>query len=805
MALARFEHDFTDDEGNLIAVAGTVTVRREDTGELAIPYSDRDGTTGLGNPFAVSDGQVAFHVIGGSYKITLTYGAETRELRYQAIGTAAEQDAEALGKAGYAFEFEAETTSPPSASSIRANNADLSAATKLYIDDETLGESDISASLLALDPGGNLAKNRIRLTVGAVDAVFDVDVATDQTTYVELDVSNHDGSTSLNVGTCRVNVEWAGQDISDAAIFEKVRSVPWGQIPFGSSTPESGAGIYTYAHFPVLACGRNILGVLYKYGNQHDSASHEGVSASQQPAAGGTQNLTIEGTYASGGVATPPAATEVEVISDADDSARTFTVYGTVGGSADSEAISGPTAGVSGVATTKVFEDVTQVTVDGDTAGNVKVGFKLVPQNVSYRYSTDGGQSWSAKIDIFDGIGAGDTVYYWPALGTLQDLSFIALCSKQVIGSGTWTPVMRKSYDGITWDADDTTITITGDVPGVVEFFGKVQRTPSGRLVVGAYDGDESFVMYSDDDGDNWVSKLIVNDGATLYSEVTVAIIDELNWIAMVRIDNVTGSMLQLKTVDGGANWTNQGQTNLTVSGGYKSHDLTTVFVGGKAYIALVYMARETVSDPAPNLNTMCFRFARADDAISAATNWSHEKVLVDSTEMLSGYSAPGGEKSLAGYPSVWVNPESGLALLAYGRETLYYYQAQVETKKVDISSEIARYTRKPFSILRIEDDEFATTIPLPINSGGTGFLMAGGIGRWIHFAWETTGTAEIVSIEEGAAGSSMTTTTGTPDGTTGTDGQITLFLDTSTRKLAVENRLGSAIFANLEVSIDES
>ncbi|AVX04250.1 hypothetical protein MXMO3_01724 [Maritalea myrionectae] len=583
------------------------------------------------------------------------------------------------------------------------------------------------------------------------------------------------------------------------------RSAPWYQVPFGSSTPESGAGIYTYAHFPVLACGRNILGVLYKYGNQHDSGEHEGVSASQQPAAGGTQNLTIDGTYASGGAATPPAATEVEVISDADDSARTFTVYGTVGGSVDSEAISGPTAGASGVATTKVFEDVTQVTVDGDTAGNIKVGFKLVPQNVSYRYSTDGGQSWSAKIDIFDGIGAGDTVYYWPALGTLQDLSFIALCNKLVIGSGPWTPVMRKSYDGITWDADDTTITITGDVPGVVEFFGKVQRTPSGRLVVGAYDGDESFVMYSDDDGDNWVSKLLVTDGATQYSEVTVAIIDELNWIAMVRIDGVTGSMLQLKTVDGGANWTNQGQTNLTVSGGYQSHDLTTVFVGGKTYLALVYMARETVSAPAPNVNSMCFRFARADDAISAATNWSHEKVLVDSTEMLSGYSAPGGENSLAGYPSMWVNPESGLALLAYGRETLFYYQAQVETKKVDISSEIARYTRKPFSRLRIEDDEFATTIPLPINSGGTGFLMAGGIGRWIHFAWETTGTSEIVSIEEGAAGSSMTTTTGTPAGTTGTDGQITLFLDTSTRKLAVENRLGSAIFANLEVSIDES
>lgn len=224
MALARFEHDFTDALGNLIGVAGTVEVRREDTGALAVPYSDRNGTTALGNPFSVTDGQVAFHVVGGSYKVTLTYGAETRTLRYQAIGTGAEYDAEALGKVGYAYEFETTTTAPPSASSIRANNADLSLATKLYIDDETLGNADISNTLLGLDPNGNLTKNKIRLTVGALDAVFDVEAATDQTNYVELTVSGHDGSTALTTGTCRMNFEWAGSDIADGTITSSMKS-----------------------------------------------------------------------------------------------------------------------------------------------------------------------------------------------------------------------------------------------------------------------------------------------------------------------------------------------------------------------------------------------------------------------------------------------------------------------------------------------------------------------------------------------------------------------------------------------------
>jgi len=225
MALARFETDFTDETtGKKITTAGSVEVRNDDTGELTNVYSDRNGTSALANPIPVADGNVAFHVIGGAYKIIATYGAQVRTLRYVAIGTAGEYDADALGRAGYAYGFESETSAPPSTSSIRANNADLSAATKLYIDDETLGLSDISATLLALDPDGNTTKNRVRLTVDSVDAVFDITGATDQTDYVELDVNNHDGSTSLNVGTARVNIEWAGTDLADGTLTSAAKS-----------------------------------------------------------------------------------------------------------------------------------------------------------------------------------------------------------------------------------------------------------------------------------------------------------------------------------------------------------------------------------------------------------------------------------------------------------------------------------------------------------------------------------------------------------------------------------------------------
>jgi hypothetical protein len=90
--LARYQGFALDDAGNVLA-SPTVEVRDEATTALAVLFSDRAGASGIGNPFTgASDGLIAFHVIGGSYKITVTKGGVTRTLRYVAIGTAAEMD-----------------------------------------------------------------------------------------------------------------------------------------------------------------------------------------------------------------------------------------------------------------------------------------------------------------------------------------------------------------------------------------------------------------------------------------------------------------------------------------------------------------------------------------------------------------------------------------------------------------------------------------------------------------------------------------------------------------------------------------
>lgn len=93
MTLARFDRTVTDNRGDVVAGA-TVTVRLEIPGQpLAQLYSDRAGTTPLGNPIATdSNGNFGFFVGGGAYQIEVVNGGDTRTLRYVGIGLAQESD-----------------------------------------------------------------------------------------------------------------------------------------------------------------------------------------------------------------------------------------------------------------------------------------------------------------------------------------------------------------------------------------------------------------------------------------------------------------------------------------------------------------------------------------------------------------------------------------------------------------------------------------------------------------------------------------------------------------------------------------
>ena len=89
----------------------------------------------------------------------------------------------------------------------------------------------------------------------------------------------------------------------------------------------------------------------------------------------GAGALTINGTLATGGVATFAVAYTVSVTSTGNDSSRTYTITGTnANGQTISETITGPNT--TTVYTTRYFKTVTGVSVvGGGTVGTVRVGF----------------------------------------------------------------------------------------------------------------------------------------------------------------------------------------------------------------------------------------------------------------------------------------------------------------------------------------------------------------------------------------------------------------------------------------------
>lgn len=168
MVLARWQATVTDEAGNILPGA-QVEVRREVTGApLATLYSDRAGTTPMGNPFSVDpEGFAAFHVVGGAYRITATYGDFTRIWRYVAVGLAAETDGVALG---VPFLFDDGTAdADPGSGAFRLNNATPASATEIYISDASADALDVAGWLASFDDAGDVG-DRGTITIQAVDA-----------------------------------------------------------------------------------------------------------------------------------------------------------------------------------------------------------------------------------------------------------------------------------------------------------------------------------------------------------------------------------------------------------------------------------------------------------------------------------------------------------------------------------------------------------------------------------------------------------------------------------------------------------
>lgn len=109
---------------------------------------------------------------------------------------------------------------------------------------------------------------------------------------------------------------------------------------------------------------------LYQISCNPTNATAGTVSASASPGAGA---ILINGTLASGGVATLGAAQLVTLVSGGNDSGITFTITGTdADGEAQTEVVTGANAGTA--TSTKYFKTVTSITHTGSVATTLSSG-----------------------------------------------------------------------------------------------------------------------------------------------------------------------------------------------------------------------------------------------------------------------------------------------------------------------------------------------------------------------------------------------------------------------------------------------
>lgn len=358
----------------------------------------------------------------------------------------------------------------------------------------------------------------------------------------------------------------------------------------GGIGASSVIGSTDYSHFPQMELGaRERLHAFYYEGPEHGQDSTEAVCLRQLGFA--NTDLTIDGTFASGGIAYIPSTTRIIIDSVYDVSDVTFTVYGYDElGSPQTETITGPNDGRT-TGTLYFADQITRVACSANTAGMVSVGFQVTPGKMAYRYSDDFGRTWSTANYLVDGD---DNRGYRPALMSYASGVVVALYFKLDIPLYETGNFRRVSYDnGITWGPEEA-VTFTGlDTGDTVVFhsrwrqLGKVNGAEV-QVSVGA-SGNRSYTLRTTD------------YGATI-SSIKFAEVDHGADNDMIyeidSIDDVTNTVT-LKSSHGDVRgyWPANMASTITGTGGANgtSYVISNAYSGGKTSIVLNELAAGTV------------------------------------------------------------------------------------------------------------------------------------------------------------------------------------------------------------------
>jgi hypothetical protein len=202
----------------------------------------------------------------------------------------------------------------------------------------------------------------------------------------------------------------------------------------------------------------------------------DAVSLSQTPAAGGEQALSIDGAFASGGVATMDTPRQVVFTFAADESARRFLVTGTrVDGKQVVEAVAGAAATAR---TVNAFATVNEILIDANSAGAIEVGTATVVST-----------SWLPLDYIRNPVNVGLVI----TIGGATDVTVELTLSNLLSARGNFPEPTKNAWFGSKFDLiyptvnaidHDTLVNIAANASGNIAFPVNALRLTSNAVVV---------------------------------------------------------------------------------------------------------------------------------------------------------------------------------------------------------------------------------------------------------------------------------------------------------------------------------
>jgi hypothetical protein len=257
-----------------------------------------------------------------------------------------------------------------------------------------------------------------------------------------------------------------------------------------------------------------------------------------------------------------------------------------------------------------------------------------------YRYSDDGGATWSAETEVIPAATGFDQRSL--SMCVTPSGRILLIYAKVIVPSATSNPtVYRLRYsddNGETWVQGDDIATINYTY---CRTYGRIKLVPGDlgdayRLAFTPYHRSSDTpdykvaAWYSSDDGETWDEGTPIINDTSGQNECELVAINAKTWFAVTR--GATGLTLY-KTTDGGAAWTAVGVVPGTTSDNQVAPTLDKFERGGRWHLVLGYCNRTT--------DDMRWRVALVDEALSSASAFGGEIIMATDMVNASGYQCP--------------------------------------------------------------------------------------------------------------------------------------------------------------------